>query len=436
MTFEKLLQQSLLWRGFYFITLLLVNVVLSRYLKADGSGWVYYLTNFFSLILLVASLSMESGYTYFASGNVIGHNKLAWFSLVWTIGIGLIVAGVIYYYFGSFKRIPIHEANNYMLYALTYVCGILLINFFTVLFYAHKNFWLPNLLMGMFNLLLVAFIFFVKGKNDAYEWIVGSYFVFILLQGLVLGAAFIWINKSIGAISLPNKEELKLLFRYSLVALLGNLLFFFMYKIDYWFVKRYCTGTGDLGNYIQASKLAQMVLIVPQILASVIFPQTAGGTQKTDVGDSIIILFRILMQVIAFIMLVTLLIGTQAFIFVFGETFNNTAMPFFLLLPGIFAMSVTVLLAAFFSGHGHVKLNVIGTAIGLLVVVVLDVLWVQLYGIKGAALASSIGYAAFLLYALWHFRKLHPFSIKVMFSFSVNDWRWVKDVLLHKNSKS
>lgn len=65
MTFEKLLQQSLIWRGFYFITVLLVNVILSRFLQADGAGWIYYITNFFSLILLVASLSMESGYTFF-----------------------------------------------------------------------------------------------------------------------------------------------------------------------------------------------------------------------------------------------------------------------------------------------------------------------------------------------------------------------------------
>jgi len=434
MTFEKLLQQSLLWRGFYFITLLLVNVVLSRYLHADGSGWIYYLTNFFSLILLVASLSMESGYTFYASGNIINHNKLAWFSLLWTVAIGAIVATVIYYYFGSLKKIPINEANNYMLYALTYVCGILLINFFTVLFYAHKNFWLPNLLMGFLNLLLVAVILLTRNRQHSYGIIVGSYFSFILFQGVVLAIAFIVLNKSASVFSLPNKAEFKLLLRYSLVALAGNLLFFFMYKIDYWFVKRYCDGPA-LGNYIQASKLAQMVLIIPQILASVIFPQTAGGTQQNDVGKSILVLFRILIQIIALLMLVTFFVGSQAFIFVFGETFNNTSIPFLLLLPGIFAMSITVLLAAFFSGHGHVKLNVIGTAIGLVVVVALDFLWVQHYGIKGAALASSIGYCTFLLYALWHFKKLYPFRLKEMLSFSINDWRWVKDILLHKNVK-
>jgi hypothetical protein len=55
---------------------------LSRSLQADGTGWIYYLTNFFSFILLVASLSMESGYTFYASGKVISHHKLVWFSLM------------------------------------------------------------------------------------------------------------------------------------------------------------------------------------------------------------------------------------------------------------------------------------------------------------------------------------------------------------------
>ena len=434
MTFEKLLQQSLWWRGFYFITLLLVNIVLSRFLQADGSGWIYYLTNFFSLILLVASLSMESGYTFYAAGNIINHNKLAWFSLLWTILIGALVASIIYFYFGSLKKIPISEANNYMLYALTYVCGILLINFFTVLFYAHKNFWLPNLLMGILNLILVGLIVSMSKKPNAYAIIVNSYFGFILLQGIVLSIAFIWFNKSSHTLLLPSKPEFSLLLRYSLVALAGNLLFFFMYKIDYWFVKYYCNGI-DLGNYIQASKLAQMVLIVPQILASVIFPQTAGGTQKNEVGKSILILMRILMQGIVLVMMTVFFIGPKLFVFVFGPSFNNIHAPFLLLLPGIFAMSVTVLLAAFFSGHGHVKLNVVGTGIGLLVVVAMDFLLVKNHGIKGAALASSIGYTAFFLYALWHFKKLYPFSIKEMFTCSINDWRWVKNILIPKTDK-
>nr|HPH22507.1 hypothetical protein [Chitinophagaceae bacterium] len=147
MTFEKLLQQSLVWRGFYFITVLLVNIVLSRFLQADGAGWIYYITNFFSLILLVASLSMESGYTYFSSNNTISKHKLAWFSIIWTVLVALLTLLLVGYYFLKIKHLSPSITNQYILYSITYICGILLINFFTVLFYAQSNFFLPNLIM-------------------------------------------------------------------------------------------------------------------------------------------------------------------------------------------------------------------------------------------------------------------------------------------------
>ena len=435
MTFEKLLQQSLLWRGFYFITLLLVNIVLSRFLQADGSGWIYYLTNFFSLILLLASLSIESGYTYYASGNIINHNKLAWFSLLWTLVMAIIVGCIIAYYFGVVKNDSPAQVNNYLLYSITYICGIMLINFFTVLFYAHKNFWLPNLLLGLLNVVLVVLILVINNFSNTYFTVVNSYFLFILLQGIVLAIAFIIMNNSFAVFLLPNKAELKLLFKYSLVALAGNVLFFFMYKIDYWFVRYYC-NSHDLGNYIQASKLAQMVLIIPQILASVIFPQSASGIQKQDVGTSILILFRILLQVFLLLIILTFFIGSTFFTTVFGQSFSNVQIPFLLLLPGIFSMSITVLLAAYFSGHGFIKFNVLGTGLGLIVVVLLDIILVKKMGIVGASIASSVGYTSFLLYALWHFKKLHQFSIQQMLAFATDDWRWVKNILLHKSPAS
>jgi O-antigen/teichoic acid export membrane protein len=249
------------------------------------------------------------------------------------------------------------------------------------------------------------------------------------LQGILLSIAFIVQQRSVIDFSLPDNDSFKLLLRYSLIALAGNLLYFFMYKIDYWFVRYYCSQL-DLGNYIQAAKLAQMVLIIPQILASVIFPQTAGGSQQSDVGKSILILFRIMLQVFLLLILATFLIGPSLFITVFGHSFNNVQLPFLLLLPGIFSISVTVLLAAFFSGNGHVKLNVTGTAIGLAVVLITDVLLVPKYGIIGAAIASTIGYSAFLVYALYYFRKMHAFTIKEMFAFSKSDWLWVKHIVL------
>ena len=75
------------------------------------------------------------------------------------------------------------------------------------------------------------------------------------------------------------KENFKLCFcDIPLTALAANVVFFLVYKVDYMFVNYspVCTA-ADLGNYIQVSKLGQMMLIIPQIIASVVFPRTASG---------------------------------------------------------------------------------------------------------------------------------------------------------------
>ena len=435
MSFEKILRQSLIWRGLYFFTLLLLNVVLSRVLQAEGVGWVYYLTNFFSLILLVASLSMESAYTYYASGNQIHHNKLAWFSIIWTACIAVILAIFLGIYFSKIKQESVVVTQNYLLYALTYICGILLINFFSVLFYARKNFFTPNIILGSINLGLIVGMIIVHRYNYYYTFLVKGYFIAILIQGILLAISFLYLNKGITQFLSPQKSELKLMFGYALIALAGNLLFFFMYKIDYWFVKYYCTA-NSLGNYIQASKLSQMVLIVPQIIASVIFPHTSEGSKQNNVGDSILILFRVMLQTFFVLIFAVWLFGAGFFIQIFGNSFNQLHIPFLILLPGIFSISISVLLAAFFSGNGLGKYNVIGTGIGLLIVVILDLLLINKFGIIGAAISSSVGYFGFLCFGLFQFNRLHPFQLKQLFAFTLHDWLWVKKVLFSKKQQS
>ena len=75
---------------------------------------------------------------------------------------------------------------------------------------------------------------------------------------------------------LLSLEQFRLLFRYCAMAFVGNIIYFLLYRVDYWFVENYCTPE-QLGNYIQVSKLGHLFLIVPTILASAVFPITSGS---------------------------------------------------------------------------------------------------------------------------------------------------------------
>ena len=430
MTLNKLLQQSLLWRGFCFFTLLIVNVLMSRFLHSDGGGRIYYLTNFFSLILLLASLSMESGYTFYASSLKIDRHKLAWFSILWTVIVGIIVALLVNNYFYKLSGTNSFTKEDYLLYSLEYICGILLMNFFSVLFFAQKNFWLPNLLIGIINILLAVLVIIASKTGLSHSLVINGYFISVLLDGVAIAIAFIWINKSYLSISLPTKAEFIVLLRYSILALAGNFIFFLVYRIDFWFVEHYRTQT-ELGNYIQASKLGQMLLIVPQILASVVFPQTAEGLNEINIKQNILIISRLLMQFFVALILLAFLFGKTVFVAIFGGTFYSMHLPFLLVLPGILSLSILALFSAYFGGSNRVKVNVIGASFALVFMVAGNYFFTNSYGMVAAAIISSISYSINLFYSLYIFFKTDKsFSLLDFFRWNKKDYVWVKQLII------
>ncbi len=177
MQLEKLLRQSIIWRGFSFLSILTLNIILTRYLKAELSGWVYYYTNIFSLFVLVGSFNIESGFTFFSANKTIAYNSLAWFGLLVVGAVACITCSISYFYFFRHPSTVFNTKSEY-LFVVFYVSGILLANFYHVLFYAQKNFVTPNVCMGFSNFLLVAILYFQFKQHYSLTTIVQTYFSF------------------------------------------------------------------------------------------------------------------------------------------------------------------------------------------------------------------------------------------------------------------
>src|SRR5690242_13956802 len=145
MNFKKLLTQSIVWRCLYFATLFLVNVALSRYLHADGTGRIYFISNTFALIHLIAGFCLEGGITYFAASKTIAANKILWLCLLWTLII-LICFLFIFFIWGNAIN-NLFEGWNVAVYAFCFIIGLMLTNYGCNLFYAYGNFLLPNVVL-------------------------------------------------------------------------------------------------------------------------------------------------------------------------------------------------------------------------------------------------------------------------------------------------
>jgi len=416
--------------------MLLVNVFLSRFLKAAGTGNLYYLTNIFSFIQLVASLSLEAGITYYAAGKVIAANKLLWFSILWSFLVAAFVLAGSFYYQYYLLRAPLVTAMEYCFFAVCYITGLLLVNYCSSLFYAQGNFIISNVILVVLNIGFVCSLLFEHNTADNYgvQATMRNYFLVFFLQGISLVVAFAVKNKSWAYFSFPSLLQCRQLLAYSITALSGNIIFFLVYRIDYLFVHANpaSCSDADLGNYIQVSKMGQLLLIVPQIIASVIFPGTASGAGRAELNTSLMIIARLLSQLFLCIIVVSFLFGGQLFVFVFGQTFNRMQVPFLIELPGIFCLSVLALLSAYFGGKGNLRVTVAGATIALAAVVIGDYFLVPVYGIIGAAVISTAGYFINVLYSLLRFYKDYSISWVDFFKWRKQDYYWLRSIITGK----
>jgi len=280
--------------------------------------------------------------------------------------------------------------------------------------------------MVLLNLIFIAIIPKTEGGGhiNASQFIY-LYFAFFVVTGVVLAAAFIIVKKSWRVIKLPSAENTKLIVRYALMALAANVIFFLVYRLDYWFVKKYCTA-DELGNYIQISKLAQMLLIIPGIISSVVFPHTAGGMERSEMKQNIFRIGRItsILYIMLFVLLA--LLGQWLFPTVFGHSFNLMYLPFLLLMPGIWALSNLSILSAYFAGINKVRVNIQGATAALLVILVGDVLFIPKGGIVAAAIVSTLGYFVNFLYSFIILQHEHPVSINQYWAINKDDIRWLR----------
>lgn len=294
------------------------------------------------------------------------------------------------------------------------------------LWYAGKNFILSNRAGIGVNIILIILLFFVNENswlthvNYLYFYFASFLFLGILLTVLMLPR----FNRPI-VFTLPGNAQLKMLLSYSLVAFSANIISFFLYRIDYWFVHKYCSAQ-HLGEYIQVSKIVQMFFLLPSMFATVLFPLTASG-QREQANDMVLTLSRSLFLLYGFVCLVLAITGRWLFPFVYGETFSDMYIPFLFLVPGILAFSSLYVLAAYYAGKDRVMVNVKGCSLAFLCVFMGDAFLIPRYGIKAAAAVSSLGYVIYFTYVLSVFKKEYTVPLKSFFYFKLSDLKKYKD---------
>jgi O-antigen/teichoic acid export membrane protein len=395
MNINKKLLWGFIWRMFFSLSLFVLNIAFAKYFGAVESGQIYFITTALSLYIIFSSVNIETGIGFYVAAKKVNLATSLFAALLFTAGSVIIL--LILQCFPA-TRYYFSDKSWDWYYSVFFVTGNLLASIFCALFYAYNNYVWPNVILTGSMLMLAAF-FFINNQLRVYsrEESLFVYFSFFLAQAFILILGF--VGKKYKQIKLSasiiNKRELKNIIHYSLIALISNVVFFLLYRMDYWLVEYYASAS-ELGNYIQASKFGQALLIAPSIFSAVVIPRIADKSiMRFDKPAA----FAFILLTFTFLIFLVFLLFTGPLFFeiLLGEDYIHMYWPSVIKIPAILFLSFAFVLGTWFAGINKVIYNIYSTIAGVVVIIVSDVLLIPAYGITGAAAASLLAYLAVLI---------------------------------------
>jgi len=268
---------------------------------------------------------------------------------------------------------------------------------------------------------LVSFFFVIKEKR------ISVYITLFVLANLLQAFLLIVVSRHYLKFSIEidfSADTWRVFFQYSVIAFITNCIQLLAYRADFWFIA-YFRNETELGWYALAVRLVQLFWILPVLFASIILPKVSA-TSRTYRHHEMLSLLRIMNTVNVLAGLLSVVLIAPLTKLVFGGQYAPAIPAFQILLPGIILFANATILAAYFAGMNELRVNLWGSVLCLVSIGLLDILLIPNYGYKGAALASSVGYALTAGYFILLYHRKSEQSISYLFVLQKDDWKQLR----------
>ena len=192
---------------------------------------------------------------------------------------------------------------------------------------------------------------------------------------------------------------------FGLRAHLSNVITFLNYRIALYLVS-FLLHPAAAGKYGLAIQLAEVLWLIASAASVVVFPESAA--HHSTPSDLQAMVRRVALSVFKITLAGALLAGGLAPLvlpWVFGRDYADSVIPFILLLPGIVTWSYMSIFSNSLAGMGYQRVNIQGAVLALTLNSVGCLLAIPVFGVRGAALASTVAFAATALYTAIMYRR-------------------------------
>lgn len=397
---------------------------------------ITFITGIFSLLIGLPT-SMIIARSLGPTGQGIYTLTITFSSLIVTfINFGIGPATCYYVARNEFKR-PQLLGNNILIGASISLVGLLIGLSLLLLFRQQLFPQIPQVYLFMILILIPMEIYFYLGrftllgalkiKHYNYVEILRNtlFFVLVVLIALTLKlnvslaiAAFLlsWFIattltlhlalKSTGGVEFkPNWHFIKQALIYGLQVHIMNILFFLNSRADIFLINWFLDPSA-VGFYGIGVGLVEKLWLISYAASTVLFPTVAAQKSVDNQQTLTPFVTRSVLLSSAIGAFFLLLFSHWLVILLYSETFIPSVSVIKILLIGIVSLSAGKVLSNDISARGFPKLNIYIGATAVLINIILNLLLIPLFGIAGAAWASTISYTASFLLALLFFCRI------------------------------
>jgi len=184
------------------------------------------------------------------------------------------------------------------------------------------------------------------------------------------------------------------------------------YKADIWILNNLVEPI-EIGVYSVGVTFAEIIWQLPMILSIIIFSHSVSDKNSKEFSINLWKKHNLIMLLLLPILILYALFIKTIIPILFGEEFLYSYIITFLLLPGVYSIVSFNILNADLAARGFpmVALNIF--LIAAIVNILLNYLVIPIYGINGAAIASSISYIGASLFYIIRYHKLTFIKSKI-----------------------
>lgn len=413
---------------------ILVSILSTRILGPEGKGVFGIITYDIMFFGLLLGLGVNMAASFFIANKQTEAPKI--------LGLGLYhlllnTVALSLFLFGLHLVLPqnsiVPDNGNFGLVFL-YIVAAFSLNYFmsmmSSVFYGNKKFKYLNrslLLKAVINLLVFGSLYLMHLQSPlGIEAVIIASFLVIFIQSAYWLVAYIIEFGQWPILGKSVREQVALLLSFSIIGYFSNLLNFLNYRLDIYIVEHYST-IDQVGFYILAVNLTQMLWLVSDPIAGIIKPYLADPKFKSVRIRYFESYQRLNSTIIMILSIVGWLLAELLIPFLYGEEFRASIVPFRILLIGNFFACISKVYGVYNFVSNNIKYNLQATAVGLLMTVSFDFLWIPTFGITGAAWASNVAYFAIFVYLVAVYKFKFGLKLNNLFIFTASDYKFLKN---------